>query len=136
MLSLSCWFSLFKRTKTSLSSWLLLPSENWNQFLSLSPWDIQPFLWTQPRREVSAVPCRWGSDQVLLSLYLLISTCSTAALLVFPPSLLILFSICGLPGMFCGEWGLSSPSGPCRPGFFCTSGIEFSIHRAKKDVKK
>ncbi|CAM4687297.1 unnamed protein product, partial [Caretta caretta] len=25
-------------------------------------------------------------------------------------------------GMFCGEWGLSSPSGPCWPGFFCTAG--------------
>ncbi|KAL2295830.1 hypothetical protein Nmel_017354, partial [Mimus melanotis] len=25
-------------------------------------------------------------------------------------------------GMFCGEWGLSSPSGPCWPGFFCTTG--------------
>ncbi|XP_062816991.1 zonadhesin isoform X2 [Anolis carolinensis] len=25
-------------------------------------------------------------------------------------------------GMFCGEWGLSSPSGPCLPGFFCSSG--------------
>ncbi|XP_026719422.1 zonadhesin-like [Athene cunicularia] len=24
--------------------------------------------------------------------------------------------------MFCGEWGLSSPSGPCWPGFFCTAG--------------
>ncbi|XP_039940848.1 multiple epidermal growth factor-like domains protein 6 [Hirundo rustica] len=24
-------------------------------------------------------------------------------------------------GMFCGEWGLSSPSGPCWPGFFCTA---------------
>nr|XP_038023610.1 multiple epidermal growth factor-like domains protein 10 isoform X2 [Anas platyrhynchos] len=25
-------------------------------------------------------------------------------------------------GMFCGDWGLSSPSGPCWPGFFCTAG--------------
>nr|XP_020649902.1 multiple epidermal growth factor-like domains protein 11 [Pogona vitticeps] len=25
-------------------------------------------------------------------------------------------------GMFCGEWGLSSPTGPCFPGFFCNSG--------------
>nr|XP_038023627.1 signal peptide, CUB and EGF-like domain-containing protein 1 [Anas platyrhynchos] len=24
--------------------------------------------------------------------------------------------------MFCGDWGLSSPSGPCWPGFFCTAG--------------
>ena len=52
---------------------------------------------------------------------------------VFSPSLLILFSLCGLPGMFCGEWGLSSPSGPCWPGFFCTAGIECSIRRAKSE---
>ncbi|XP_021231889.1 SCO-spondin-like isoform X4 [Numida meleagris] len=25
-------------------------------------------------------------------------------------------------GMFCEDWGLSSPSGPCWPGFFCTAG--------------
>ncbi|XP_028563977.2 uncharacterized protein LOC114585457 [Podarcis muralis] len=25
-------------------------------------------------------------------------------------------------GMFCGEWGLPAPSGPCLPGFFCSSG--------------
>lgn len=49
-----------------------------------------------------------------------------------PPSLLILFSLCGLPGMFCGEWGLSSPSGPCWPGFFCTAGTEFRIQRAER----
>lgn len=58
MLSLSCWVSLFQRTETSLSSWLLLPSENWNQFLSLPSWYLQPLLRTQPGQEVSAVPCR------------------------------------------------------------------------------
>ncbi|KAF7241191.1 Sushi, von Willebrand factor type A, EGF and pentraxin domain-containing protein 1, partial [Varanus komodoensis] len=25
-------------------------------------------------------------------------------------------------GMFCGEWGLSAPTGPCFPGYFCSSG--------------
>lgn len=60
------------------------------------------------------------------------SACSRAALLLFSPSLLIPFSLCGLPGMFCGEWGLSSPSGPCWPGFFCTAGTEFGIQRAER----
>lgn len=51
---------------------------------------------------------------------------------LFSPSLLLLFSLCGLPGMFCGEWGLSSPSGPCWPGFFCTAGTELRIQRAER----
>nr|XP_048683105.1 signal peptide, CUB and EGF-like domain-containing protein 3 [Caretta caretta] len=32
-------------------------------------------------------------------------------------------------GMFCGEWGLSSPSGPCWPGFFCTAGTYNNLTR-------
>lgn len=27
-----------------------------------------------------------------------------------------------LPGHYCAEVGLSSPSGPCNPGFYCTHG--------------
>lgn len=27
-----------------------------------------------------------------------------------------------LPGHYCSEVGLSSPSGPCNPGFYCTQG--------------
>ncbi|EKX43721.1 hypothetical protein GUITHDRAFT_110175 [Guillardia theta CCMP2712] len=27
-----------------------------------------------------------------------------------------------LPGMYCSEWGLTAPTGPCAAGFYCTSG--------------
>lgn len=53
-----------------------------------------------------------------------------------PRFVLILFSLCGVPGMFCGDWGLSSPSGPCWPGFFCTAGIKCNAHKGQGEVKK
>ncbi|KAG7471369.1 hypothetical protein MATL_G00123830 [Megalops atlanticus] len=28
-------------------------------------------------------------------------------------------------GMFCEDWGLAEPSGPCEPGYFCLAGINF-----------
>lgn len=27
-----------------------------------------------------------------------------------------------VPGQYCGEPGLSSPSGPCSPGYYCAQG--------------